>query len=139
MRNTISQMHMDSRWSEEDRMALHQPPRLRQEILPPITYNGRSILQDIDDLILSFDIDEEHFTLMNAQHLIAYLAGFENWSDLLHASDAALELGELLFNDRTQYGEILRDYWDMYLTNLPSITDKSKLELFKLVFFSDMT
>lgn len=28
------------------------------------------LFHDIDDLILSFDIGEEHFTLMNAQHLI---------------------------------------------------------------------
>ena len=48
MRNTVPQMHMDSRRSEEDRMALHQPPRLRQEILPPITYNGRSVLTGCD-------------------------------------------------------------------------------------------
>ena len=91
---------------------------------------------DIDNLIVSFDIDEDHFTLMNAQHLIAYLAGFEKWSDLLHASDAALELGEFLLNNRNRYYYPLRESWDMYLSdiNLPNITDESKLEIFKLVF-----
>lgn len=95
---------------------------------------------DIDDLILSFDIDEEHFTLMNAQHLIAYLAGFEKWSDLLHASDAALELGELLLNNRERYDQPLRESWDMYLDqlDLSDIADESKLEIFKLVFLPQM-
>lgn len=95
---------------------------------------------DIDELILSFDIDEEHFTLMNAQHLIARLAGFKNWTDLLHASNAALELGELLFNNRNRYYCPVFDKWDWYLNqnNLQDISDESKLEIFKVVFLPQM-
>lgn len=92
---------------------------------------------DIDDLIDSFDIDEEHFTLMNAHHLIAHLAGFKNWSDLLHASDAALELGELLLNNRD---DLLLESWNMYLycNNFQNIADESKLDIFKMVFLPDI-
>ena len=36
------------------------------------------VLPDIDDNIVTFDIDEDDFSLMKAQHIVAYLAGFEN-------------------------------------------------------------
>ena len=92
--------------------------------------------EDIDDLIISFDIDEDNFALMKAQHLIAHLAGFDKWSDLLHASDDALELGKLLFDHRNQYGWPLREDWDMFIiqSNFQDASDASKLELFKAAF-----
>lgn len=31
---------------------------------------------DVDALVTDLEIDENHFTLMNAQHIIARLAGF---------------------------------------------------------------
>ena len=56
---------------------------------------------DIDDIIFNFEIDEEKpFTLMNAQHVIARLAGFYKWTELIKASEPALELGKLLFINR---------------------------------------
>ena len=72
--------------------------------------------------------------------LFAYLTGFKKWSDLLHASDAALELGELLLNNRERYDRPLRESWDMYLgqLDLSDIADESKLEIFKLVFLPQM-
>ena len=93
---------------------------------------------DIDDLIVSFDIDEDHFSLMKAQHLIAYLAGFKTWSELLHASDEALELGELLLNNRNRFNSPLRENWDMYLeqNGMQNSADESKLEVFKIVFLN---
>ena len=33
---------------------------------------------DIDDIIVTFDIEEDDFSLMKAQHIVAYLAGFDN-------------------------------------------------------------
>ena len=101
-----------------------------------IYFYSPRFFDDINDIIVSFDIDEENFTLMNAQHIIAYLSGFEKWSDLLHASKAALELGEFLLNNRNQYYMPLREDWDMYLyrSNLQNITDESKLELFKIIY-----
>lgn len=91
---------------------------------------------DIDELILCYDINEERFTLMNAQHLIAELAGFKKWSELIHASDAALELGELLLNNRNQDHLLLIQEWDSYLarSGLYDWEDGAKLELFKRIF-----
>ena len=94
--------------------------------------------KDIDDLIVDWDIDEDHFTLMQAQHMIAYFAGFEKWSDLLHASEEALELGELLFKHRDEwYG--LREDWDMYLAinNMQNLSDAAKLQIFKAVYLEE--
>lgn len=96
---------------------------------------------DIYDIIVSFGIDEDHFTLMQAQHIIAYLAGFEKWSDLIHASDAALELGELLLQYRNHDYGPLHEMWRMYLysSQLDDVTDESKLEIFKKVFLPQMS
>lgn len=93
--------------------------------------------KDIDDIIVSFDIDEDNFTLMNAQHIIAHLAGFDKWSKLLEASPEALELGELLFNNRNNGGDIdLSEAWNMYIAanGFQNFDDASKLELFRIVF-----
>lgn len=53
---------------------------------------------DIEGLFLYYDIDEDNFTLMNAQHIIAQLCFFEKWAMLLKASDDELELAKLLFD-----------------------------------------
>jgi hypothetical protein len=45
---------------------------------------------DIVGIVLHFDFDEDNFTLMNAQHIIAQLAGFYKWTDMLRASDFEL-------------------------------------------------
>lgn len=44
---------------------------------------------DVDALVTDFEIDEDNFTLMNAQHIIAKLVGFEKWTELLKASSRA--------------------------------------------------
>lgn len=47
---------------------------------------------DINQIVLDFDIDEkEKFTLMNAQHIIANMVGFEKWADLIKAPIEKLE------------------------------------------------
>src|SRR5574344_566254 len=47
---------------------------------------------DINQIVLDFDIDEkEKFTLMNAQHIIANMVGFEKWTDLVKAPYTQLE------------------------------------------------
>ena len=52
---------------------------------------------DIDEIVMNFDIDEDgSFTLMNAQHVVARLAGFYKWNDLIKATDPILEIGKLL-------------------------------------------
>lgn len=45
---------------------------------------------DTDDIIVSFDIDEDDFSLMKAQHIVAYLADFDNWNELIHANNYRL-------------------------------------------------
>ena len=38
---------------------------------------------DINTILSYYDIDEENFSLMKAQHFIAQLVGFRKWADLL--------------------------------------------------------
>ena len=41
MQNTLPPMHLDGRRQKENRMAMHQPSRLRQEILPQLADHRR--------------------------------------------------------------------------------------------------
>ena len=102
---------------------------------------------DIDEILDIFHIGEEDsFTLMNAQHIIARLSGFYKWSELINASEPALELGRLLLINRIDYqmkqgyftnlveSMIVAD-WKIYeQENLKDLDDESKLEVFKKVF-----
>ncbi|WP_199120293.1 hypothetical protein [Pedobacter sp. ASV28] len=91
---------------------------------------------DIDALVLDFDIDEDNFTLMNAQHYIALLAGFRKWTDLLKASPSALELSKLLFDNMHKVSVI---EWDIYISGEERdkgflFDDEFRLDIFKAVF-----
>ena len=109
-------------------------------------YNPR-FFNDIDDIIVSYDIPEDgSFTLMNAQHIIAMLAGFYKWNDLIKASEPRLELGKLLITNRESYSQKsmcfagIVDDWEMYESqNLRQLNldDESKLAIFKEVFLSE--
>ena len=105
---------------------------------------------DIDEIIMSFNINEkDSFSLMNAQHVIAELAGFYKWTELLKASESRLELGKLLLTYREEYqkkqgyftnmcGSMLVADWEFYeQTNLKDVDDDFKLEIFKKVFLED--
>ena len=51
-----------------------------------ITYEYEPRFFAIEDIILDFGIDEtQEFTLMQAQHIIANMVGFEKWADLKKA------------------------------------------------------
>lgn len=106
---------------------------------------------DIDDIIFNFEINEDKpFSLMNAQHIIARLAGFYKWTELIKASEPALELGKLLFSNRIAYLEkapiitneesMIVEDWKFFLesflkeNNLQDCDDETKLSLFKDVF-----
>ena len=105
---------------------------------------------DIDEILDIFHIGEEDsFTLMNAQHIIARLSGFYKWSELINASEPALELGRLLLINRIDYqmkqgyftnlveSMIVAD-WKIYeKENLKDLDDESKLEVFKKVFLEN--
>ena len=78
------------------------------------------------------------FTLMNAQHVIAQLAGFSKWDDLLKANPSELELAHLLYDNAHK---ISLDEWDMYISdaermNHTKFNTETKLEIFKQVFLS---
>lgn len=105
---------------------------------------------DIDDIIMNFDIDEEgSFTLMNAQHVISRLAGFYKWAELIKASEPTLELGKLLLTNRKAYQErqgyftnmvesmIVADWKDYEQEYIKDLDDESKLEVFKKVFLGE--
>lgn len=91
---------------------------------------------DVDALVTDFDIDEDHFTLMNAQHIIAKLAGFEKWTDMLKASLPALELAKLLFDNMHK---IRNEEWEYYILDVANendiiLDDEHRLDIFKTVF-----
>ena len=94
---------------------------------------------DIDEIFLSFDWDEEYFTLMNAQHLIANIVGFNKWSDLLKATPTQLKLAKLLFDNQDK---IYLEEWKMYVAQIENdnniiLSDEDKLEIFKKVFVEE--
>ena len=103
--------------------------------------------KDIDELLYTFGFkDDEVFTLMNAQHIIARLSGFYKWNELIRVSEAALEIGRLLLTHRESYQQnqgiftnmveslIVAD-WQAYESQyLQGFDDESKLEVFKNVF-----
>ena len=96
--------------------------------------------EDIDDIIVTFDINEGKFTLMNAQHIIAQIAGFKKWSDLIRSDDDGLELGKLLFEHRNDYveGFTLWDDWNHYLlvNNFNDSDNSFKLQLFEMLYLN---
>lgn len=109
-----------------------------------LTRYSPRFFKDIEWLLLDYNIDEDDFCLMKAQHLVAKLAGFRNWSELLHASDDALELGKLLLDKRGErllasFTSSLVDDWKMYLhdNRLENLSDKDKLVIFKAVFLNE--
>ena len=91
---------------------------------------------DIDAIICDFDIDEDNFTLMNAQHVIALIAGFEKWAELLRASAPELELAKLLFdNQDIIHIQTWRDYIaDAESMNQITFSSSTKLDLYKQLF-----
>lgn len=106
---------------------------------------------DIDEIALHFNIEEnDSFSLMNAQHIIARLSGFDKWNDLIKSSESALELGKLLLTNRQAYenslgfftniykDSMIVDDWKRYESeNLKDFDDDSKLEVFKKVFLNE--
>ena len=98
--------------------------------------------QDIDELLYDFGFrEDDSFSLMNAQHIVASLAGFHKWNDLIKASEPMLEIGKLLLMNRAAYqereGGHIVDDWQWYqFKHLKSFDDNSKLEIFKMVFFN---
>ena len=106
--------------------------------------------QDIDELLYNFGFKEdEAFTLMNAQHVIARLSGFYKWNELIQASEAALEIGKLLLTNREAYQQkqgiftnmveslIVADWQEYESQYLQDFDDEVKLEVFKKVILEE--
>ena len=105
---------------------------------------------DIYDIVINFDIDEEteNFSLMKAQHVIARLAGFDKWNDMIKASPSRLELGKLLLTNRISYQEesglftsdeslIVSDWKIFEKKYLNGSSDEEKLNAFRERFLSN--
>ncbi|MBB6001450.1 hypothetical protein [Arcicella rosea] len=91
---------------------------------------------DIDRLIIDDEVDENNFTLMKAQHIIAQWVGFSKWTEMLKASDIELELAKLLFDNMDK---ISVEEWNDYIFNVESDNNitfdlEGRLEVFKQVF-----
>lgn len=105
---------------------------------------------DIRDILRSFEIDEKDgsFTLMKAQHIIAKLAGFNKWTELISASGPILEIGRLLILNRDTYLKkigivtnivtVIVDEWKSYQNEyLADCSDETKLKVFKRQFLEE--
>lgn len=91
---------------------------------------------DVDALVTDYNINEKKFKLMNAQHIIAKLAGFDKWTELCDASEPTLELGKLLF---VNMHKIRAEDWQYYIRDVENeneilLEDDDKLDIFKQVF-----
>lgn len=75
---------------------------------------------DVEMIISDFDIDEENFTLMNAQHVIAKIANFDKWASLLKASEAELELAQLLYDYQNKIDLV---GWKFYIADAQSMNE----------------
>lgn len=93
---------------------------------------------DIFGIIVDYDLDENNFTLMKAQHVIALMIGFDKWTDMLKASEPELELAKAIFDNPDKIN--IND-WEMYIAysereNKTIFDPESKLEILKHVFLN---
>src|SRR5690606_26374375 len=93
----------------------------------------------IYDIIADFDIDEENFTLMNAQHIIANIAGFDKWGTLINVSASERELAKLLFEHQDK---IDLTTWNLYIADAQSMNEHEldteiQVDIFKQVVIED--
>ena len=90
---------------------------------------------NIEMIIADFGIDEENFSLMNAQHVIAKIANFDKWVSLLKAPPAELELAKLLYDHQNKIDLI---GWNFYIADTQSMNNTEldaeiQVDIFKQV------
>ena len=90
---------------------------------------------DIEMIISDFDIDEDNFSLMNAQHVIAKIANFDKWASLLKATPAELELAKLLYDHQNKIDLV---GWKFYIADAESMNETEldaeiQVDIFKQV------
>ncbi|MCR9229248.1 MAG: hypothetical protein NXH90_17640 [Flavobacteriaceae bacterium] len=93
----------------------------------------------IDDVILDFSVDEENFSLMKAQHVIANIAGFNKWATLIKLSESELELAKLLFEHQNKIDLIS---WNLYIADAQSMNQaeldaEMQVKIFKRVVIEE--
>lgn len=94
---------------------------------------------DVEMIISDFGIDEENFSLMNAQHVIAKIANFDKWASLLKALPAELELAQLLYDHQNR---IDLTGWQFYIADAQAMNEdeldsESQVEIFKQVVIEE--
>lgn len=94
---------------------------------------------DIEMVIADFDIDEENFSLMNAQHVIAKIVNFDKWASLLKASPSELELAKLLYDHQNRIDLV---GWQFYIADAQSMNEDEldaeiQVEIFKQVVIEE--
>lgn len=98
---------------------------------------------DIVQIFLDYGIYDDakdfSFTLMNAQHIIARLAGFYKWNELIKASQKELELAKLLFENAEK---VRIEEWKVYIDeaqiyNKTEFDAETKIEIFNKVFLEN--
>lgn len=76
---------------------------------------------DIEMVIADFDIDEENFSLMNAQHVIAKITNFDKWASLLKATPSELELAKLLYDYQNRIDLV---GWQLYIADAQTMNEE---------------
>ncbi|MCK0144318.1 hypothetical protein MWU78_01490 [Arenibacter sp. F26102] len=76
---------------------------------------------------------------MNAQHVIANIAGFDKWGTLIKVSASELELAKLLFEHQDKIDLIS---WNFYIGDAQSMNEDElaaeiQVEIFKQVVIED--
>jgi hypothetical protein len=116
---------------------LHKDFKTKSPVLDKTTtaflYEYKPKYFDIEMIIADFGIDEDNFSLMNAQHVIAKIANFEKWASLLKASPSELELAQLLYDYQNKIDLI---GWQFYIAdaqsmNIDELDAEIQVEIFK--------
>lgn len=102
-----------------------------------IFYNYSPKFYDVADLFLYYefsDKDEHDIKLSRAQHLIAKIAGFKKWNELIHASPKRLELAELVVRNIKNSSDI--EEWNnvILFSGFKEMDETSQLEYARQYF-----
>ncbi|NNV57401.1 hypothetical protein [Limnovirga soli] len=102
-------------------------------VIKDYLYAYKSKYFDIEMIVSDFNIDEENFSLMNAQHIIAKIANFDSWAALLKAS--SLELAKLLYDYQDRIDLI---GWQFYIADAQAMNETKldaeiQIDIFKQV------
>ena len=99
---------------------------------------------DVLLVIIDFNLDEEKLTLMKAQHVIAQMAGFIKWTDLIKVSESDLKIAKILFDnqdviDLRMWVDYIAEAERMNQTNFDSETKLAICEqVFEMGVFDDV-